>query len=522
MRVLVIAPPPLKPSEPGASAGAAASVLRRMGVDAVHVDASIGWHLRALDHGDVDALRRPETYGDRHRYTSAVGRLEQGLSHAASGHPGVRLGVGMVALDDPPRRLESTAVLGELAGAPGPFDAYLASDLLPRIAAEGAGVIAVSLTFQQQLPAALRLLRLLAERVPDAVRVVGGPLVECWRAAGVEPFPFADAQVVLGAGDGDLDRLAALAGHRRGPDAAEASRIAPLAPPLEQAPWGRYLAPAPVVPAALGRGCPWRRCTFCPDHLHARHRPCDAGGLERWLRAVARRFPGGAMLHLTDSALPVPFLLRVARTIRREELPLRWHGFVRVERTLADEGVAAELAAGGCALLQLGVESGSRWMLRRMGKGHTPELAARVLRATAAAGIRNQVYLLFGMPGETDEHRERTLDLVEAEADSIHAINPALLNLPLGSPMAREAERFGITSLSPFGPGADLSLYLDFRCGASHPRVEARRWLNRRLDRSPAVRAMRAHLRTPFKANHLCFLVGVTRPGLRPRQEPLG
>jgi hypothetical protein len=157
-------------------------------------------------------------------------------------------------------------------------------------------------------------------------------------------------------------------------------------------------------------------------------------------------------------------------------------------------------------MLQLGVETGSTRLSRLLGKGTTPELARQVLRACAGAGLRVHVYLLFGVPTETDEDRERTLALVEEEAESIHAVNTALLNLPRESPMHRHAPRFGITEVVPFRADTDLSLYDDFRCGGSHPRVEARRWLDRRFFKSARVRAIGADLRAPLKANHLCFL----------------
>jgi hypothetical protein len=253
-------------------------------------------------------------------------------------------------------------------------------------------------------------------------------------------------------------------------------------------------------------GCYFRRCTFCPDHLHDRHAPTGERELDAFLGAVADRFPGGSMLHLTDSALPPDHLDHVAEVIRRDRLPIAWHGFVRAEERFADPALARRLAEGGCAMLQVGVESGSNEMLRRMGKGIRPETARRVLAATAQAGIKNHVYLLFGMPGETDADRELTLDLVREEAAHIHAINPALLNLPVGSPMYRHAARFGITDLVPFAPDTDYSLSVDFRCGTSHPRREARAWLAHRFMKDPEVRRIQGHLKASFKANHLCFL----------------
>ena len=280
----------------------------------------------------------------------------------------------------------------------------------------------------------------------------------------------------------------------------------PLAIDLDETDFGAYLAPIPKVPAALGRGCYWRRCTFCPDHLHPRHRPCGEDALEAFLRRVAARFPDGAMLHLTDSALPPRHLEHLAGLVQRHRLPLSWHGFVRAEKQFADPAFARHLAAGGCAMLQIGIESASPRLLDLMGKGAGPAVMRGLLRATAAAGIRNQVYLLFGLPSETDADREATLAFVEEEGESIADINHALLNLPRQSPMHDRPERYGITAIVPFHETTDLSLYDDFRCGASHPRVEARHWLDRRFLKSAAVKRILGGLRAPFKANHACFL----------------
>ena len=212
------------------------------------------------------------------------------------------------------------------------------------------------------------------------------------------------------------------------------------------------------------------------------------------------------MLHLTDSALPRRHLEALARHIAAHRLPLRWHGFVRPEPVFAREEFARLLARGGCEMLQIGIESGSPRLLEAMGKGAEVEGMRRVLRATRKAGIRNQIYLLFGLPTETDADRELTLQLIEQEADAISDVNHALLNLPRGSPMHERPGDFGITEIRAFHAQTDLSLYDDFTCGRTHPRTEARRWLDHRFLKSPAVRAIFKDLRAPFKANHACSL----------------
>lgn len=539
MTFAIIAPPLLKPSEPGVSAGAAAEALRRLGVDARSIDASLGWHRFVFRQSDIDGrlaaakkrgasegellalrrasrslrssptrLQRQKTYEQRRVYTSAIRELELSLRLAAAEHPRYRLGVAMVSFEPTTDRVESSTVLDELAHEPSPFDDYFREELIPELAKLKTTIIGVSLSFQQQAPAAFRLAHLLAELLPETPRILGGPLVDCWAAASIdlERPPFQIYDHVFSGVDG-IQRAAKLCDDALDGDSRSLS-LGPLAVALDEATWEDYLSPRPVVPAALGRGCYWRRCTFCPDHLHPKHHPCSAESLDDWLRAVAARFPQGAMLHLTDSAIPPRHMRHISRVIEEEGLPLAWHGFSRVEPQLADPGFAKQLVRGGCAMLQLGVESGSPKMLEMMHKGADLGLTRRVLTNLGQAGIRTHIYLLFGLPMETNEEREETLRFVEQHRDVIHAINPALLNLPLGSPMHSQPEEFGITELVPFHAETDLSLYSDFRCGASHPRVEARRWLERRFFKNDAVRAISRHLRTPFKANHLCFLDG--------------
>ncbi len=522
VRLAIVTPPPTKPSEPGLSGAAAAALLRLLGLEARWFDASTGWLEHAIAPSNLEAciamaeatpgrpvaayrdalrvaraaqhpLQRPATYTDRRRYASAVNVLVNALRLAGEPWPSVSLRCTEVAIEGlHPARSEH---LEAFARQPGPYDAYLERELIPQIERWGATHLGVSLTFYQQGFAAMRLAALLAERLPGVERILAGPLVDCWNAAGVPLVrpPFTRFHQVL-----------PLPGHQ---GAAALPVAGPLAVDPAEAPWNAYLSPQPVVPAAIGRGCYWRRCTFCPDHLHPAYRPCDQDALEGWLHAVAEHFPGGAMLHLTDSALSPRHLLRLARIIERDRLPLRWHGFVRMEPAFAKPDVARQLAAGGAVLLQWGMESASPALLERLGKGLDPERARAVLRSCAAAGIKNHVYLLFGQPGESDAEREATLQFVAQERPCIHALNNALLNLPRGSAMHRDPDAYGITEIRPFSLDTDLSLYDDFHCGSGHPRLEARRWLGRRFFDSPAVRSIRADLKGPFGANHSCFLI---------------
>jgi hypothetical protein len=413
----------------------------------------------------------------------------------------VRLHVADVAFSD--LRPESRHQLEALAAREGPFDDYFVEVLLPEIEARGATHVGLSLTFLNQAAATVRLAFLLRERLPHVQRWLGGPLVACWTDTGQSTsggaFDLFDH--VTPGHDADLSALAAGLGVRE-----TALPSGPRALDLGSMPWDAYLAPVPVVPLALGRGCYWAKCTFCPDYIYARHRAAPPDTLESLVDAVAERFPGGAMLHLTDAALPPRHLDHLSKVIAARRAPIRWHGFVRPERRFTDPAMVERLAAGGCSMLQVGVESASPRLLEMMDKGVDVACMQEMLRLTRAAGIRNQIYLLFGMPTETDVEREETLEMVERSADDISDVNVSILNLPRKSPMQTRPADFGITEITAFGPDTDLSLYDDFRCGSNHPRMEARRWIAARFEKSPAVKAITGGLRAPFKANHACFL----------------
>lgn len=529
-RLVFITPPIIKPSEPGLSAAAAASWFKNRSMEAEHMDASMGWFRYALrqdrlqqaldnldshrskgfaqackqaiaTHAGMERLRLMDTYRDRQVYTSSVSHLVQALALCSSPFPGFHLRVGDVEVEG--RRPQDSADLFEVARQATPFDSYFLEELLPALEAQKATHIALSLTFLNQAFAAFRLAFLLKEHLPHIKRFLGGPLTACWSAVGASfstPAFQLFNQVFQRSDQEDMQSLAGI---------FPASLDAPscvLAPDLPLTEWQHYLTPLPTVPLAFGRGCYWRRCAFCPDYLHDSYSPCAKESIQHWLLKAAERFPSGMMLHLTDSALSPSMADLVASTIREHHLPIQWHGFARMERRFADPTFMEHLREGGCVMLQWGLECASNRLLALMDKGLSAEHAASILRASASKGIRNHIYLLFGLPTETEDDREMTLAFVQREAGSIFDLNASLLNVPRRSPMHENPQHFGITNFSPFGGETDLSLYLDFHCCQTHPRTEARRWVGSRFMKDASVKGILGDLKAPFKENHACFL----------------
>ena len=84
---------------------------------------------------------------------------------------------------------------------------------------------------------------------------------------------------------------------------------------------------------------------------------------------------------------------------------LSWHGFAPLGGSSLDPGFVSDLAEAGCAMLQLGLESGSQGLLDRMGKGTRVEDASRILSNLSRAGISAYVYAMLGFPGRRGRMR---------------------------------------------------------------------------------------------------------------------
>jgi hypothetical protein len=256
----------------------------------------------------------------------------------------------------------------------------------------------------------------------------------------------------------------------------------------------------PVLPVSASRGCYWHRCLFCPEAA-APTQPyavLPAASFPELLGELAGRH-GVRHFHFTDNALPVSVLRRLA--VGGIPPGLSWHGFVRFEKALLDPDLVAGLAASGCTMLQLGLESGSQRVLDRLRKGTQLAEVAAILANLKSSGIASYVYVMLGTPGETAEDADLTLRFLEAHAGAIGFLNLAIMNLPRESGLLTDPAA-GIADSELLGEDEPLGLYRSFAPAAGWGRREARRFLDRRLLASPAVRTIIQRTPPLFTSNH--------------------
>ncbi|MDP8256970.1 MAG: radical SAM protein [Candidatus Alcyoniella australis] len=284
---------------------------------------------------------------------------------------------------------------------------------LARLKALAPRAVYVHATQPNRLLAA-KLVRGLDELECRPLIIVGGPaaISEAERTAferGVDYF-------VLGDPEKTVHELVSLAdeldgrnirGALRGKDDGKFWPREPLRPlDLLPAPtfscFALNLYTSPSLPVRLGRGCSFR-CAFCAEQpMEGPFRPRSARPVFDEMLANRRRLRRNEFWIGDLIANADPGLLReLARLIAESGEPLRWRANVTPRPDMDAEYFAA-LAAGGCISLHFGVESFSNEILTLMNKEYDAQCAARNLRHAHAAGIRTQVSLIVGFPGETE------------------------------------------------------------------------------------------------------------------------
>ncbi len=524
MDVLLLHPPAVKPAEPPLGAAVLLAHLRGQGFSAAAIDANLAAYLflldserlqqaagpqpatavrRALRHATTSLalLRSPVALASFARYATAVRHLNTALSVWGGNGGNERLTLGDYERSDlsafAPDDLERLAA----GAATSLFTRYFEEDLLPRVEALQPRLIALSVNYRHQVLPAFELAGLLRRRLPQVPVVGGGGIFTSWRTMLQRldlRFP-AFSRIVFGPGEAPLAALAA--GEAPAGDYfLEGAASIGFVPDYDFAPLSDYLSPVPVLPVSASRGCYWQRCLFCPEAASPTHpyAALSANAFPGLLGELAGRH-GVRHFHFTDNAVPVAMLRRLAAG--GAPPGLSWHGFVRFEKALLDPGLVAGLAASGCAMLQLGLESGSQAVLDRLQKGTRLAEVAAILANLKRAGIASYVYVMLGTPGESEADAEQTLQFLERHADAIGFLNLAIMNLPRESGLLTDPAA-GIADSELLGEDEPLGLYRSFAPAAGWGRREARRFLDRRLLGSPAIRAIVQRTPPLFTSNH--------------------
>jgi len=207
----------------------------------------------------------------------------------------------------------------------------------------------------------------------------------------------------------------------------------------------------PVGTMETSRGCVFG-CTYCNKNIFGRSfrvkspaRVVDE--MEYMLKSGFRE------IHINDDGFTTNLnrAKEICDLIIRRGLKFPWNLYngVRVDRV--DKEFLSIARAAGCYGMTFGVESGDQSILQNIGKKITLEQARQAFQWARECDIETLAFFMLGLPGETEETMQRTLNFA-VELDPDYAKASILLPLP-GTQVFSEFDSDG------FIKSKDWSLY---------------------------------------------------------------
>ena len=195
---------------------------------------------------------------------------------------------------------------------------------------------------------------------------------------------------------GDLDSLPLPARH-----------LFPLDKYKTHPPYGRK---NPYANMITSRGCPFH-CAYCSKAVFGRklrmQSPQEVVDEIEYLIKEYRV----KEIHFYDDdfTLDMKRAKLICEEILRRDIKIIWSCTTRVD--LVSKELLQLMKKAGCWLISYGVESGCQEILDRIEKGTKVEEIKDAFQWTKEAGIRTLGYFMVGLPGETGETMQETIDL---------------------------------------------------------------------------------------------------------------
>lgn len=197
----------------------------------------------------------------------------------------------------------------------------------------------------------------------------------------------------------------------------------------------------PVGTMETSRGCVFG-CTYCNKNIFGRtFRVKSAKKVVDEMEYMLD--VGFREIHIMDDGFTTDIdrAKQICDLIVERGLKFLWnlHNGIRVNRV--DREFLEKARDAGCYGITFGVESGDQTILNNIHKGTTLEQIRQAFKWTKEVGIETLAFFMLGLPGETEESMQRTIDFAK-ELDPDYTKASILLPLP-GTPMFSDFEREG-------------------------------------------------------------------------------
>ncbi len=396
--------------------------------------------------------------------------------------------------------VHTPADMEDLIRDPHPVLGYYVDRCATAALSSSPSAVGLSCIGLEQLYFSLAIGRLVKERAPETIVIVGGTVLQRIYERGSLPVHWfgtyfdivvchegeRPAQKVLEVirDGGDLSTVPGIL-FRSGSEVIETSPAAPLRPAEIPDPdfvgldLERYLSPELTLPLLASRGCYWGKCEFCHHGMvfGDRYSTQSAADVLAIVKRLAKAY-GVRHFAFNDEAVPPKVLRGIGEVFPpTAQSGLRFTGLIKFEKyfTVKDFEQASNV---GFKSLYIGLESASERVLDLMRKSNSQETILRNLTDASAAGIWVHCFVFFGFPGETAVDAAETHDFMLAHSDIIASFAAHVFDLEHNAPIARKPGPHGVT-IKGGESEQSLSVYYDYEVSEGLNQLEAAEWKQR-------------------------------------------
>jgi len=280
--------------------------------------------------------------------------------------------------------------------------------------------------YSGSLPASLFSFKLVKEKYPHIQTIMGGPVFSNELKPGspnyhriLEDTPFIDKIVE---GEGEILLLKLLEGqledkkfyNKKDIEGKSVDLNGSPIPDFAEINMDSYL----TVSSSTGRSCPFE-CSFCSETIFwGRYTKKKSNVIVNEMQRLHKKH-NKQLIFMCDSILN-PVMDALTEGLREVDDPIYFDGYFRIDKKSQDFKNTLNWRRGGYYRARMGVESGSPEVLAMMHKDITPEQIKRCIMNLATAGIKTTAMFVVGHPGETEEHFQQTLKLIEEIQDYLY------------------------------------------------------------------------------------------------------
>lgn len=186
--------------------------------------------------------------------------------------------------------------------------------------------------------------------------------------------------------------------------------------------WDGFCQYKPSIQMQASRGCPFR-CNFClwnqVLYQNGKYRMFLPKRIVDEMQQAVIKY-GAREIYFDDDTFTADktLVLEICEGIKKRNLKVFWS--VMGDAMVSDEEMVVAMAKAGCIGIKFGVESGSKEILRKIGKPIDFGKVKKFAGWCSENRIKTHATFTFGLLGETKESMEQTLDFAkELDVDSV-------------------------------------------------------------------------------------------------------